>query len=509
MATSIDKAEAEIRASVEAYRAKTGTRGLALSAILEGRHIASIASGEADAAGRPMAAETRFAAGSITKTFAALAFLILEREGALSLDDPVSRYVPGVDEKVSFVDPPPGGKADALRLRHLLSHTSGIPELGYAVSLLFRLCGAEGQGPYRPDDPAGLLAGLASAARDRLGAPGTRFMYSNENFVLLAAAAEAATGQGFADIVASRVLEPLGMADSSIGLGRPGGTRIADGFVPGPSGLRRVEPAIPKAVYGPGGLVTTVDDLGLYLSFLQGSGGLGGEGADYYGRRMWRGVLGRDGFPGLSYGLGWYIEEGEFDEPLVYHGGDVLYSGGIVALLPRRRLGVAVGQNAAGSQALGALARAALRALVDAGLGGAATGAGRQARAVAAASPDHRSPASPDSAAESADGSVAALESLVGLYLTRDGVYELEAALVDGALALRPRIPGAGWAPWVRLSAASCGDANRSGGEQEGAIASFAPAGTPRPRGPGCEFYRTGDALRLRYDNCLFTRRAD
>ncbi len=493
------------------YLAKAGVRGAALCVTLGGKPILSVSAGTADGAGMSMTPKTRFAAGSIAKTFAALAFLILQREGRLSLDDTVSHYIPAVEKDPSFVIPPAGGHAEPIRLRHLLSHSSGIPELGYVVSLLFRLCGVEGQGPYSPDDPESLTAGLIEAARERLAPPGTRFLYSNENYVLLAAVIEIAAGIPFEEVVRTRILEPLGMTESSIGLAQRIGAPIAHGFVPGASGPRRVSPVIPKAAYGPGGLVTTVSDLGCYLAFLQGTGKLGGADVGGYGPRMWKGLLPREGFPGLSYGLGWYVEEGTFDEPLVYHGGDLLYSGGIVALLPQKGIGIAIGQNAAGSQALGTLARDILRLIIGTGGSGrtvSGVGVAESARVAGTVSQD--TGFAGRSGAEDLYDPVPGF--LAGRYLTRNEVYEAEVAFDGGELILRPRIPGAGWAPGLRFTAERKSHDRAAQGE----IAAFRPAGPPESsgtqgsagwRGSGCEFYRSAECVWLRYENCLFRRR--
>jgi len=451
--------------SLREYLQRTSIQGAALVVVRDGEVVLTAADGLSSREdGTPMTSSTRFGAGSISKTFTALACLLLEKEGLLSIEDPVSKYLPGVDEAVSFVTPPVAGAATPLCVKHLLSHSSGIPELGYVVSLFFRLCGVEDQGPYSTGDASGLFSGILRAAKKRVGPPGARFMYSNENYVMLARIAEIASGEPFAGIVGKRILGPLGMGNSSIGMnGLLQGAPAITGYIPGASGPSPVPLAIPEAVYGPGGLLTTVEDLGRYLVFLLGKGKLGGLPASAYTTRQWQKLIARDEIAGLSYGLGWYVQDGEFDEALVYHGGDILYSGGVCAVLPRRGLGVAIGQNAAGSPALGALARDVLRQV----------------------------------AAETRDEEPMGAARLSGVYRSHDSVYSVEVAADRGVLKLMPRIPGATTSPALLFAATTSSPT----------MAEFVPAEfPPLPRRVGCAFVRDTEAGRiwLQYDNCLF-----
>ena len=454
------------------YLKATGTTGVALAVWRDGRPFLSVAEGLASReAELPMTSSTLFGAGSITKTLTALTFLLLERDGLLSLDDPAERYLPELGRDIRLILEPRPDKRIPLLLRHLLSHTSGIPELGLTVSLFFRLCGVEGQGPYEVDDPGSLLAGLLDFARVRYRRPGARFLYSNENYVLLARIAELAAGKPFAEIVRERVLLPLGMFDSSIGLraGTGSAPRIT-GYVPSASGPRPVPLAVPEAAYGPGGLVATVDDLGRYLAFLLGRGELGGLGIAGYATSLWTGIRAGDEVAGRSYGLGWYVQEGEFDEPLIYHGGDILYSGGICAVLPRRGAGVVVGQNAAGSPSLAAFARAVLRLLAGDGEEPGKTG--------------------PDAALSAGE--------IAGAYRSQGGTYALEAYFERGILRLRPESPGSGAGPELAFAAS----------RSAGAETVFEPADyPPSPRRGSCAFVRGGgDEVWLRYEHCLFKK---
>lgn len=458
------------------YLRSSGAPGAALSVMKDGKVLFSTAEGFANReSGAPMSTATLFGAGSITKTLTALVFLILEREGFLHLDDPVSVYLPRVEEDVQYIEESEPAQPSPLLLYHLLSHTSGIPEMGFGISHLFRLCGVKEQGPYEIDDVDGLFSGLVEAARLRYQRPGKKFLYSNENFILLAKIAELVTGTPFAELVQTRILVPLGMLDSSIGFDDPG--RLKDcitGYFPGASGPMPIPFHVPPAIFGAGGLVTSIDDLSHYLGFLLENGVIAGQDISGYSPTLWNKVIPKDWVPGRFYGLGWYIQENEFCEPLIYHGGDLLFSGGICMLLPESHMGIVLGQNTAGSPVGFDFACKVLRLLKQDG-------------------------DQPVCLAESADNGLIAAKDLVGVYNNHDCIYTVEVTFKDGILKLRPQLPGVGSLPELSFAAE-----NTSPGKVE-----FKPVDYPPPsRRSGCVFIRSNNnhQVWLQYEDYLFLR---
>jgi len=144
------------------------------------------ASGQANvAAALPMRADLRFRVGSVTKSFVAVVVLQLVAEGRIRLDERVV------------------GKA---RVRDLLAHTSGIPDLSELPQLMER--------HWTPRQ-------LASAALARKGAfphPGSRFSYSSTNYVLLGLLVERRTGHMLRQEITTRILRPLGLHQTSFRL---------------------------------------------------------------------------------------------------------------------------------------------------------------------------------------------------------------------------------------------------------------------------------------------------
>jgi D-alanyl-D-alanine carboxypeptidase len=135
----------------------------------------------------------RFRVASVTKLFVATVLLQLVEERRVTLTDKLADYVPDFP------------RADRITLRHLLSHTAGVPDYtqveGYGQQLL--------ENRDRVCTPAEVLA---SAARlDAEFDPGTDYAYSNTDFVLLGEVIRVVTGTSWAQQVRARVLEPLGL----------------------------------------------------------------------------------------------------------------------------------------------------------------------------------------------------------------------------------------------------------------------------------------------------------
>lgn len=188
--------------------------------------------------GRPLALDDRFRLASVSKQFTAAAILKLQDEGRLSVYDPLCKWV----------DPCPEAWAP-IRLHHLLSHTSGVPDLMSQANW--------GQRRIRPTTPEQLTA--ASAMYRLQFQPGTKVRYDNAGFNLLGVVIERASGMAFADYLRTALFEPLGMIDTGYDDGADhdiimGYANLAGGLTPQPQ-------ANPSVVFAAGGLYSTLDDL--------------------------------------------------------------------------------------------------------------------------------------------------------------------------------------------------------------------------------------------------------
>jgi CubicO group peptidase (beta-lactamase class C family) len=205
------------------------------------------------AADGPPGADVQYRAGSITKTFVAVAVLRLRDAGSLRLTDRLGSYL---------------GAATAaadLTIGQLLSHTGGLR--------------AETAGPWWERTPGASFAELAAtsltadAARWR---PGRRFHYSNVGYALLGELLARLHGRPWHEVIASELLEPLGMRRTTFRPRPP----YARGFAVHPhADLVLPEPEHDAGAMAPAGqLWTTVGDLAVWGRFL--AGGAGGPLSD-------------------------------------------------------------------------------------------------------------------------------------------------------------------------------------------------------------------------------------
>jgi len=201
-------------------------------------------------AGPADAADVQYRAGSITKTFIAVAVMRLRDAGRLRLGDPLSAHLPGA------------GTAGDATVGQLLSHTSGLR--------------AETAGPWWERTPGGSFAELAAgslragAARCRAG---RRFHYSNVGYALLGELAARMHGAPWHEVVSRDLLGPLGMRRTTTRPQPPWARGLA---VHPHADLLLAEPEHDAGAMAPAGqLWTTVADLAAWARFLAGdTGGL-------------------------------------------------------------------------------------------------------------------------------------------------------------------------------------------------------------------------------------------
>lgn len=347
------------------------TPGLSL-VLLDGDETSTRHFGLRDLASRtPPDDATRYGIGSVTKLFTAVAVQRQVEEGAFGLDDPIDELLPEIAGRF------PSGTAP----RHLLSHGSGLPALGFSESKMSDRWFMDGQpvGGW-PDVATFLLGGEHWST----AAPGERWQYSNEGYLALGALVERVSGEPYPAHVERTILTPLGMRRSTFDRGTVEGdaNRVTpimqddDGrFVPGAN------------LYGPvpaaGGLVATPSDLARFARLLidRGRTPSGAELLSPAAFERWiepqlaldpvdatpldRSPLWDD--PRRFHALGPQLVRGVpgVDGDAVGHGGGVMGGTAFVLVAPDQRRGVAVLANTHGYP----LARIAMTAL--AALGGA------------------------------------------------------------------------------------------------------------------------------------------
>lgn len=192
-------------------------------------------------------ANSAFEIGSVSKTMTSALLADLIVQGRAALDDPLSDYLPPGT-------PLPDYEGQKILLRHVVTHTSGLP------ALPARLSATGVDDPYANLTEAGLLASLGDATLS--AAPGTKFEYSNFASMVLSYAVARRAGEDYETLIRQHLFAPLQMRGAYIGQ-VPAGIRPAQGHSPN----RKVVPAwnFSTNLAGVGGVRATLDDMVRYV----------------------------------------------------------------------------------------------------------------------------------------------------------------------------------------------------------------------------------------------------
>jgi len=218
--------------------------GLAIMVIRRGDVLYEAGYGLADVHEKtPIGSTTLFCIASLTKPFTAMAIMILAEAGKLGYDDPITRFLPEVP-----------GSYQKVTIRHLLTHTGGIPDYYAEVYSRFR-----DRLPTNRD-----ALGVLKESNGPRFEPGERYEYSNAGYELLALIIERAAGKPYADFLRRRIFEPLGMNDTRVvgrsGVGVENRARGYRAWVWGSEPeLFEADPL--NALVGAGGIYSTLEDL--------------------------------------------------------------------------------------------------------------------------------------------------------------------------------------------------------------------------------------------------------
>jgi CubicO group peptidase (beta-lactamase class C family) len=260
---------------------------------------------------------TVFEAGSVSKQFTTAAVLLLAREGKLSLDDSVRRYIP---ELPDYGAP--------LTVRHLIHHTSGLRDWGTVVSAAGWPRGS------RIHTHAHVLD-VVSRQKVLNYPPGSEYLYTNTGYNLMAILVERVAGQSFASFSRERLFAPLGMTRTAW---RDDFTRVVKGrataYTTAEDGFHSQMPF--ENVHGNGGLLTTVGDL-LRWNEALAQGKVGGPGFREAMERQGQLTDGRK----IQYAGGLFMTSYR-GVPEVSHAGATAGYRAFLARYPKQGLSVAV-----------------------------------------------------------------------------------------------------------------------------------------------------------------------
>lgn len=232
--------EANIDEIVSTMYTPDGT-GISLLVAKDGKTIYKKAFGKANLElDVPMTTDNVFELASITKQFTAVSTLMLQEEGKLDLQDPITKFIP---------DYPTNGKT--ITVHHLLNHTSGIKSYTDMPTFM-----SDARKDMTVDE---LIAVFKDEPMDF--DPGEKFHYNNSGYILLGKIIEVVTGQSYEDFVEKNIFEKLGMSNSRYGSKKELIKNRARGYQPQGNGYRNADYLSMSLPYAAGSLMSTVDDM--------------------------------------------------------------------------------------------------------------------------------------------------------------------------------------------------------------------------------------------------------
>jgi CubicO group peptidase (beta-lactamase class C family) len=312
-----DLSPSAIDGYVSDYLDASGAPGLSVVVTHDDQIVRAAGYGH-DSTGAAMTAQTPMRIASLSKSFTAMAIMMLVEDGKVELDVPLARQLDGFD----MADP----RAGEVTVRQLLTQTSGFSDTSIDTEEL-----------EDADSPAQYVEWMSD---DALASdPGTQWEYCNANFNVLGRLVEVAGGEPFGDFMRHHVFEPLDMT----------GTALSDEDIRPPNGYNSLfgqwisRPEMPGFLddSGGGGVITNAQDMGRWLISQNGQGTQ---------------LVSQDSLHQMhtptkihDYGMGWGVLTGGGDDPTrLEHSGNLFTYNAVEAVVPDTGYGFAVMTNGSG-----------------------------------------------------------------------------------------------------------------------------------------------------------------
>ncbi|WP_257458910.1 serine hydrolase domain-containing protein [Archangium lipolyticum] len=284
-----------------------------------------------------MKAEDRLRAGSITKTYIATVMLQLQTEGKLSLDAPLSTWFPDIP------------RANEIPVRRLLNHTSGVANYTTHPDFAAQLEANPGK-VWNPEELVALGVSVSPEFE-----PGTKWSYSNTNYILAGLIIEKVTGTPLTQQLRTRIFDPLGLKNTGLDGLEPLPALTVRGYThPSPESTAWVDYTDvlhPSAAGSAGALISTADEVSAFYQAL-----LGGSLLTAQQREEMSQWVSRQMPEAPDYGLALARLPTPAGE-LHFHDGNIPGFSALAGYLPERKAAVAVLTNKESANAIGAMGR--------------------------------------------------------------------------------------------------------------------------------------------------------
>ncbi len=334
---------AAIEAAVEAERQAANVPGLALVVVKDDRVVLLKGFGLRNVEEKlPVTPETLFPIGSCTKTFTALAALVSQDEGKLSLDDSPKRSLPYFNLR----DPEADAQATML---DLLSHRTGLKEHGNDD--------AWADGTRSREEVIKIAMQSEPDAGFR-----KKFQYNNVMYIAAGEAIAGAQNSTYEAVITSRILEPLGMTASNFSIASMQQSKDYACGYSDDSKPERMPMHLPGSIAAAGGIISSAKEMGQWLRLLLGGGAIDGKRVvsekGFEAMLVKRAEISND----TSYCMGLFVRECEDwpGHPIYYHRGNITGFNVEFFVIPDQKLGFAVLTNIRNSR----LPRETMRAVI-------------------------------------------------------------------------------------------------------------------------------------------------
>jgi D-alanyl-D-alanine carboxypeptidase len=256
----------------------------------------------------PLTIESRFAIGSVSKSFTAVALMQLTMEGRLDPHAPLTQYLPSLSIRSPFA---------AMTTHHVLTHTAGLPNyMTHAASSRYVIAALEDFTPSY--------------------APGAHYWYSNTGYQLLGYVLETIEQNSYPAILQRRIFDPLGMHSSAGAMDDAERARTVTSYMRWSYDGAFVEAPWFEYTAADGSLISTISDLCTYARFLLNRGNAGNER-----------LLSEEAYTALTtpilddYAYGLFVQN-EDGHAIFSHGGEIGGYGCAMVVHPDHGFGLAV-----------------------------------------------------------------------------------------------------------------------------------------------------------------------
>jgi CubicO group peptidase (beta-lactamase class C family) len=288
----------------------------AIAVVHNGRVVKSAGYGQASLELPAVATDsTVYEIGSITKQFTAEVVMLLASEGKIDLAAPIATYLDGLPDAWARIT-----------VRHLLTHTSGLPDWEGAGTLSFR----------REYTGAEFIQLIASRPLDF--APGDKWAYTNSAFPLLGMIMEKVTGESYEQLVTKRILAPAGMTRTRFRRAREVVPNRAAGYVDSSGVFLAGEPLRPRILLPNGGILSTAGDMAKWDMALARGAIIPGAIFD----RMATPITLNDGKTVAFAGTGWFVNAVNGHRALIHNGATAAGYSSVIYHYPEDHLFVVV-----------------------------------------------------------------------------------------------------------------------------------------------------------------------